>query len=209
MLLKGCLPGSEIWHRARPRHCSVDVLDELRLFTESLEFFDWIVVQVGIADSTPRPYPRWFYQLMQIVVSPTRLRSIERFTHKYLLWVYNRQWVSRARFGATIEQIIEETHAANPRAGLVFISIAAPTKTVLALLPGLKKSAAEFNDTLEAVVQRLSGSRSCHFVDPYREADPLEVTIGDGHHLSCVGHRLVASAVFSAMSANGPVGSKA
>jgi lysophospholipase L1-like esterase len=200
-ILKERLPHADIWLRANPRSCMLDVLRELDFFTDSLGAFDLIVVQAGIVDCAPRPYPRLLYKMLEAAVGMPRLRRIERFAHRRLLWAYGRPWVGPRAFGEAVARLADIAHRANPRSEVIFLSIAPPTRTIAADLRGIDRAAAAYNEVLRREVGRLRETRPCRFVDPFAETDPFRTTIEDGHHLSRLGHHLVADAIVSSIEA--------
>jgi lysophospholipase L1-like esterase len=194
-LLKAQLPAADIWLRAQPRSCILDVLKELSFFTDSLPDFDVVIVQTGIVDCAPRPYPRWLYKLIETFLGMAKLRRIERFAHEHLLWMYNRPWVGTREFVRAVQEIAATVRQRNPRARTVFIPIAAPSRTIVQSLPGIDHAAAAYNKILLREIAALGSAHSCQCVDPFAQADPFDVTIEDGHHLSVAGHRLIAEAL--------------
>jgi lysophospholipase L1-like esterase len=193
-LLKHALPAADIWQRARPRAGSLDVLAEFKLFTESLDRFDAIVVQTGIVDCVPRPYPLWFLKVIEVFATFEQLRALDRIAHKYCLWLYNRPWASKPRFRENVERLVRESLALNPALKIALVGIAPPTRRILERFQALQASVVAYNAIL-ADLSTQYGSRVT-YVNPFEKQDPLEITIDDGHHLSTCGHELVANALF-------------
>jgi len=198
-LLKERLPQSETWLRAHTRFTIIDVLKELGFFTESLTEFDAIIVQTGIVDCAPRPYPHFIARLIDVCVSMPTYRKIERFTHQRLLWLYRRPWVSEGAFSATAERLVQTAYEYNPTLKVLFIPIAPPNRTIVKSLPGIDSAAGRYNEALEAKVKTLSPKFGCQCLNPFYSANPLDVTIDDGHHLSSHGHELIADAIAQAL----------
>lgn len=194
-LIKAQLPGADVWLRATPRSCILDVIKEFFFFTDSLPDFDVIIVQTGIVDCAPRPYSRWIYKFLETFLGMVRLRKIERFSHDHLLWLYGHPWVSQNAFAKAIRQMVETTHEKNPALTTLFVPIAPPTRTIVGTLPGIDHAAALYNKILEREMYALGGEFPCHCVQPFTNSDPFEITIEDGHHLSVTGHRLIAEAL--------------
>ena len=194
-LLKAGRSDLDIWLRATPRSCILDVLKEFCFFTDSLPEFEVIIVQTGIVDCAPRPYPRWIYKLIETFLGMPALRRIERFAHQNLLWLYNRPWVGAQQFRQSIGQIVRTVHRGNPCTPVLFIPIASPSRTIVQNLPGIDRAAADYNEILRTELARLGPTYSCECLAPFTGVDPLQVTIEDGHHLSVTGHRLIADAI--------------
>lgn len=188
VLLGYALGGAEIFNRARPRHCLRDVAAELFFFTESLDRFRGVVIQSGIVDCTPRPYPRCLYRLLEILVPRARLRKFERFSHERLLWLYGRPWVSAANFTRLAEELVRTCSASQPGIPVLFVAIAPPTKALSALLPGIGRNVDTYNLALKTAVAALRPQFRCEVVDPYAGHPPEEVTIADGQHMTCESH---------------------
>lgn len=198
-LLKAQFPAADIWLRATPRSCILDVIKELNFFTDSLPDFDAIIVQTGIVDCAPRPYPRWIYKLFETFFGMAKLRKIERFAHDHLLWLYGHSWVNDKSFAKIIRQIVATAHERNPALTTLFVPIAPPTRTIVQTLPGIDHSAAIYNGTIERETRVLGDTFRCRCVWPFAESDPFAITIEDGHHLSVVGHRLIADSLAAAI----------
>jgi len=197
-LLKERLPQCETWLRAHTRFTIIDVLKELGFFTESLTEFDAIVVQTGIVDCAPRPYPHFIAKLIDVCVSMPTYRKIERFTHQRLLWLYRRPWVSESAFSAAAERLVQTAYQHNPTLRVFFIPVAPPTRTIVKSLPGIDTAAERYNAILTAKVKTLSPKFGCQCLTPFDSANSLDVTIDDGHHLSSLGHELIADAIAQA-----------
>ena len=198
-LLKAQLPEADVWLRATPRSCILDVIKEFFFFTDSLPDFEVIVVQTGIVDCAPRPYPRWIYKLLETFLGMAKLRKIERFSHDHLLWLHGRPWVGQNSFAKAIRQLAETAHERNPALAPLFVPLAPPTRTSVQTLPDIDRAAAIYNKILERETRELSEKFPCHCVQPFSDSDPFEITIEDGHHLSVTGHRLIADALVTAI----------
>jgi len=198
-LLKERLPQSETCLRAHPRFTITDVLKELGFFTESLVEFDAIIVQTGIVDCAPRPYPHLIAKLLDVCVSMPTFRRIERFTHQRLLWLYRQPWVSERAFADKAERLVQIAFQHNQRLKVLFIPIAPPNRTIATSLPGIAAAAKRYNGALKTKVETLSPKFGCHCLNPFNGANPIDVTIEDGHHLSARGHELIADALVHAL----------
>jgi len=196
ILLKEQIPQVELWLRAHTRFTITDVLRELGFFTDSLTEFDALIVQSGIVDCAPRPYPQLVAKLLDAAVGMPTFRKIERFTHEHLLWCYRRAWVSPRAFACSIQNLVHIAHQHNPSLKVIFVPIAPPMRSIVRMLPGIDTAASRYNDILRTTAAKLS----CVTIDPFSCADPSSITIEDGHHLSCLGHRLVACALTAVFS---------
>ena len=198
-LIKAQMPDADVWLRATPRSCILDVIKEFFFFTDSLPDFDVMIVETGIVDCAPRPYPRWIYKFLETFLGMNGLRKIERFSHDHLLWLHGRPWVGQNSFAKAIRQLVETAHERNPAFTTLFVPIAPPTRTILQTLPGIDHAAAIYNGIIERETGALSERFRCQCVQPFSDSDPFEVTIEDGHHLSITGHRLIAGALITAL----------
>lgn len=183
----------DVWQRARPRACSIDVLAEFKLFTDSLSRFDAVVVQTGIVDCVPRPYPRWFIKIFEVFATFEQLRAFDRFAHQRLLWAYGRAWVSRAEYRANLERLIRESISHHPALRILLVPIAPPTRRMLTEFRDLVPTVALYN----AVLQQLGRVHGPAVVtlNPFSGYDPLALTLDDGHHLTCLGHARIAAEI--------------
>lgn len=190
-LLRQRLPGLDVWHRARPRWCSFDVLAEFGLFTDSLVSFDAVIVQIGIVDCGPRPYPRWLFRLLELFTTYGQMRRLDGIAHRRFLWVYGRPWVTRGQFKANLESLVATAAARNPRLRVAFVPILPPTRRLVRLLPGIAASAARYNEVLRELAREHPAN--AHAVEPYAAHDPHALTLEDGQHLTRLGHELIAA----------------
>jgi lysophospholipase L1-like esterase len=193
VLLREYAPETDVWQRARSRACSDDVLAEFRLFSDSLTRFDAMVIQTGIVDCAPRPYPRWFGQLVEIFATTEHHRAFERLAHRRLLWAYGRPWVSRIAFKGHLGSLLGEAAQSHPALRVLLIPIVAPTRRMLAGFPGIAAIVSSYNETLRELAQEHRATTVA--LDPYTRHDPLALTLDDGHHLTTVGHDLIAAEI--------------
>lgn len=199
-LLKDRLPQIDAYLRAHPRFTIIDVLKELGFFAESLADFDAVIVQVGIVDCAPRPYPHLIAKLIEVCVSMPTFRKIEGFTHRRLLWCYRRPWVEEAEFVSAAQHLVEMVFSCNPRLKVIFITVAPPSRTIVELLPGIELAAGRYNAALSKIINKLAPTYGCRLLDPFTGADQLMFTIEDGHHLSGYGHKLIADSLVPALA---------
>lgn len=198
-LLREHTPELDVWQRARPRACSIDVLAEFKLFTESLDRFDTVIVQTGIVDCVPRPYPRWFIKIFEIFASFEQLRAFDRAAHQRFLWAWGRPWVPAAEYKANLAQLIREATSANPNLKVVLIPIAPPTRRMLTEFRGIEVIVARYNQILrELAVEHGDAVRT---LDSFSGQDPLALTLDDGHHLTALGHELIAADIIGQLPA--------
>lgn len=198
-LLRERRPDLDVWQRARPRSCSIDVLAEFKLFTESLTRFDAIVVQTGIVDCVPRPYPRWFMKVFEVFANFEQVRAFDRAAHKNFLWAYGRPWVSQKAYEANLTRLVREAAAAHPELKVLFVPIAPPTRRLLTEFRGVDQTVARYNETLRTLAAQHGDSVST--LDPFSRHDPLALTLDDGHHLTCLGHDSIATEILRLLPA--------
>lgn len=199
-LLRRTAPDMDIWHRARPRWCSLDVLAEFGLFTDSLSRFDALIVQVGIVDCGPRPYSYRLFKILEQCMSYERMRRLDSLAHRKFLWLRNRPWVTREQFKQNLAHIITTCAERNPALHVVFVPILPPTRRLLDLLPGIAQSAADYNKVFPELERE--HPETMHALDPFSGQDPLQLTVEDGQHLTCLGHELIAAKLSDVLSPN-------
>src|SRR5690348_17066455 len=64
VLLKKSFPQLDVWQRCRAGGMSNEVRKEYNLFSDSIDAFGLVVIQVGIGDCCPRPYPLFLEQFL-------------------------------------------------------------------------------------------------------------------------------------------------
>lgn len=194
VLLKQRFPDVDIWQRCRPGSMSDAVRKEYNLFSDSLDGFDLLTIQVGIGDCCPRPYPYWFEQLIQTYAWKNlhqRLNSL----YPLLLRFRARQWIDRAEFVNNIRFMIDTTLARRPTMAIRVVVIGTPCHDFVRKARHVASCAADYNAALATLCRSYACEANVALIDPYSEFVPEDLFIADGHHLTELGHRAVADAL--------------
>jgi hypothetical protein len=196
--------GQEIgcfWYRSRGGSTVHDVIRDLRLLRVGMggprasHKFDLTICQVGMVDCFPRPYPKWFYDmLMSGAVGRQYLRRIHRH-YGALSRVYDRTWTSEQGWVRGLRQLIDQLRTVS--SSTLFIEIAPPGEYLRDKANHVAGKVRDYNRLLREVVQGY-GSDRLRTIDPYRTSPAESLLIWDGTHLSNEGHRAVAASVMRA-----------
>lgn len=191
-LLKEKFPDIDVWQRCRPGVLCYEVLREFNLFTESLDAFDFLVIQVGIGDCCPRPYPHVVYRVLQALHWENVIKKINSW-YPFLLRFRAVPWFTPQKYFDHIDEIATVALQQNPHISVSLIAIGEPSRELLRKVPGIEKWVPRYNTQLERIADK-HGAR-VSFINPYAGTPLSEVFLEDGHHLTVKGHQLVAAAV--------------
>lgn len=192
VLLKARFPNIDIWQRCRPGVLCYEVLKEFQLFSESLDAFSFLVVQVGIGDCCPRPYPHVIYRILQALHWDNVIKRINSW-YPTLLKIRATPWFSPKRYFEHIDEIVAVSLSTNPAIRIVLVAIGEPSRELLRKVPGIEKWVVEYNAQLALIAEKRG--TQVHYLDPYKGTPLEEVFLDDGHHLTVKGHKLIAEAI--------------
>lgn len=199
VLLKHRFPELDIWQRCRAASMSIDVCKEFHQFSDSVDAFSAIIVQVGIGDCCPRPYPHWLHQLFLTYGSPELIRRIGAH-YGWMLKLRSRPWVSPDVFRANFVSMVEATLNLNPKCEFFILAIGTPCNRLLEKAPGIANTQPIYNHILSELCDEYQNLGAVHYVDPYRMQNPSDIFLDDGHHLTNAGHRLVFDSVAASLA---------
>ena len=189
--------------RSKGGATSKEVADEASELASYLDAeFDLAIVQVGIVDACPRPYPRWLYLLASRVRGLGWLLGCMTSNYKTALRIWNRPWVSVENYEKNMERICSESLKF---ANLIVLIDPLPPG------PGLIRKTGDFSHKLEEyrlALRRTSEKFGSSRVEVVAIGDICvaesmnfeELLLDDGHHLSVNGHLRLASALKSFVS---------
>ena len=100
--VKEALPDYDIWQRCRPAATILEVKNEFGLFKSHIAEFSPVIIQVGIIDACPRPFPYLFQRLLSMFASPEVLRWIGSRYHR-LLKFRSRPGISEQEFQSILK----------------------------------------------------------------------------------------------------------
>lgn len=194
VLLKTAFPGLDIWQRCRAGSMSNEVRKEFNLFSDSIDAFGLVVIQVGIGDCCPRPYPLFLEQFM-LTYGFRRLQKRLNSLYPTLLKLRSRPWISVDGFIANIRFMIDTTRERNPDARICVVKIGPPCGEFVQKVHDVPVYAARYNHALENLCRSYGPHAPLTLIDPYRNLRPEDAFIADGHHLTQTGHRAVFAAL--------------
>ncbi|MEO5961208.1 MAG: SGNH/GDSL hydrolase family protein [Opitutaceae bacterium] len=194
VLLKKTFPSLDIWQRCRPASMSDSVRKEFNLFSDSIDAFGLVVIQVGIGDCCPRPYPLFLEQFI-LTYGFRGLQKRLNSLYPPLLKLRSKPWIGRAAFVENIRFMIDTTRERNPAAAISVVKIGTPCAEFVRKVCNAAACAADYNRALESLCRSYGASSRVTFVDPYADFAPEELFIADGHHLTQLGHRSVADSL--------------
>jgi lysophospholipase L1-like esterase len=194
VLLKKTFPQIDIWQRCRAGSMSNEVRKEYNLFSDSIDAFDLVIIQVGIGDCCPRPYPLFIEQFIR-TYELSELHRRPNSLYPFLLRFRAKPWISRTVFAENIRFIIDTTRQRNPTAMLCVVKIGTPCGEFVKKVHNAVDYALDYNCTLEGLCRSYGNVANVAFIDPYAKFAPEELFIADGHHLTELGHRAVAQSL--------------
>jgi len=190
VLLKKIFPQIDIWQRCRAGSMSNEVRKEYNLFSDSIDAFGILVIQVGIGDCCPRPYPLCMEQFI-LTYGLSRLHKRLNALYPLLLRFRAKQWISSKTFVDNIRFMIDTTRQRNPSAVICVVKIGTPCCDFVKKVRNVVTCAAAYNIALEKLCRSYDATENITFVDPYAGLAPEELFLSDGHHLTQLGHRAV------------------
>jgi len=196
--------GQEIgcfWYRSRGGSTVGDVLRDLRRLRVGMggprasHEFDLTICQVGAVDCFPRPYPKWFYDmLMSGGIGRQCLRRIHRH-YGALSRAYGQTWTSERGWVRGLRKLIDQLRTVSK--SNLFIEIAPPGAYLRDKADRVASKVDDYNRLLRDVVLGY-GSARLKTINPYQGSSAESLLIWDGTHLSNEGHRTVAASVLQA-----------
>lgn len=194
VLLKCSFPQIDLWQRCRAAAMSDAVLKEYNQFSDSIDSFGLLVIQVGIGDCCPRPYP-YFLEQALITYGFRRLHKRLNALYPLLLKLRSKPWISCSQFIANIKFMIDTTRDRNPGASICIVKIGPPCGDFVRKVHNVAVYAALYNNALEALCRSYGRTANVFLVDPYSGIESEKLFIADGHHLTVLGHKAVAQAL--------------
>lgn len=190
------------WYRARGGSTVYDVIRDLRLLRVGMggplasHRFDLTICQVGVVDCFPRPYPKWFYDMLWR--TPAGRRSIRRLHRHYRLLCrcYGQTWTSKRGWVRGLHRLIDQLRTVSD--SNLFVEIAPPGPYLLDKADNVAAKVADYNRLLRAAVVSYGCDR-LRTVDPYASASAETLLMGDGTHLTSEGHHAVATSLLRAV----------
>jgi lysophospholipase L1-like esterase len=197
-------PQADLWVRSQPG-CLVDkVVEQVALFGASLALFDFVIVQVGVGDSCPRPLPLVMWNVLRWL-GGMRLGKLINQHYPMLLRFYHRSWTSESVFRNSLLSIRTQVHAASTSTRVLFIPIVPPCKHLAAMSAGAYAAAQRYNEIIHEVARAPIGG-SAAVLDDFLDECSEDFILEDGHHLTPAGHALLATHVNRAVHASASTG---
>jgi len=194
-LLADRLGASRTWVRARQRATCVAVRDEAAELASYLspDAFDLAIVQVGIVDVSPRPFP---LRVQQLLDGRPKLNGLAVRVAPAVLRIRRRAWVDADRYEETIDAAVAALTSICRRVALV--ETAVPGPALVDKLGAFGEDVQRYNERLRRVAARHPDIVVVVDVRPI-DASPSAL-LADGHHLSSEGHALLASAIVDTLA---------
>lgn len=173
--------------RARGGASMVDVAKEAHSLNEywlggvESRKFDITFVQAGIVDCCPRLAPRSVYPYVKRMPG---FRNLERNPSAHKLWA--RPWTSKTRFHKALSKLSRTLSSISNLS--FFVEIANPVNYLLKNVGDFSYEVSNYND----ILVKVAGSQS--LVNWQAESSEKIHLLPDGHHLTVLGHQLVAKA---------------
>jgi len=190
------------WYRSRGGSTVRDVIRDFRQLRVGMggpgasHQFDLTICQVGVVDCFPRPYPKWFYDLL---MARSGGRQFLRRIHRHygaLSRIYGRTWTSKQGWALGLRQLIDQLRTVSR--SILFVEIAPPGAYLRDKTNHVESQIDDYNRLLREVVLGYGCDR-LKTIDPYRASTTEKLLIWDGTHLSNEGHRAVAASVLQAV----------
>lgn len=197
-ILKASNEKLDVWQRARPASTVIEILDEFNLFSDSISSFAGLVLQVGITDCCPRPDPYFFQRFSRYFLGKRFQRFINSNYHR-LLKLRSRPWISKTTFANSVREILGKSIERNPSIKIAVIKIGPPCHNFVEKVKEIPRYVEEYNSVLEEIIRDDKFRSNVSLLNPYSGKDAKEIMINDGHHLTDLGHKLVAQSVKDAL----------
>ena len=193
-LLKQASPTLNILNRSRWRATSREVLREFRFFSDSLDHFDAIIIQCGIVDAVPRPMSHRLQRFVWEFFPVALERIFNAIVYGLPSWFPRHSWLSPQQYHGNLLEVVSTAVSRNPTIMIVMIPILPAGRGMSQIFPGVEELIARFNNELLSLVLKFS-EKKVYLLDSYSSLDIEELTTHDGHHLSVMGHRIVADSL--------------
>ena len=189
--LKRKHPDLDLWVRAREASTAFDVWEEFAKLSQSMAAFQALIIQVGIVDCCPRPYPFVVERFLRAFLSHEAKRAVNRRLYTFPI----RPWISEGKFLNYLETVLTEAFAGNGTLFAVLVGIAPPAHGLLLKLPRAPRYVERYNLLLHDLAKNPKFGGRVVLADPFRPHPDETLLIADGHHLSARGHRIVAESI--------------
>jgi hypothetical protein len=165
--------------------------------------FDAVIIQVGIVDCCPRPWPIKFEGFLRRLPRGQRILDFFNGNYRFFLRFRKRPWVGPNRFRDCLETAIRKAGAIS--GNVFFIQIAPARHKALQRIPGLPAQIDRYNGLL-AGLEREGASPNVRFLRPFSnlsEDAASDCMLGDGIHLTEFGHARICDTILEAFEKMG------
>lgn len=177
------------WFRAAGGSTIRDLIKEvqsLNSYISSVEF-DLTIVQVGIVDCTPRPYPLWLFNLFSIIPYAYKIKLFMHKHIRFFLKIYSEKLVTESEWSSLVVELFNSLQKISKN--VLFIKIAPPGVSLMEKVPNIQKIIENYNEIIIDQI-KLKNTPNFLYLDPYsREFNVNDDLLIDGHHLSISGHQ--------------------
>lgn len=188
-----------IWFRAHGGSDIRSVLLETHALSGRIneKEFDYAIVQVGIVDCTPRPYPRF---IANVLNSNNIGQELKVFIHNHLnffYFFYSSPNISKKEWRKKIEETAVRLKKLTKQ--IIFLNIAPPGEVFCKKVPKIESIIEAYNKILHSTIVNMNDEKNMVVMNPYKpDYFDVENDIQHncGHHLTTTGHQNVSKIVY-------------
>lgn len=190
-----------VWQRCRQASTIMEVQKEFNLFAAQADDFSAFVLQVGVVDCCPRPFPYLFQRILNAFASEALHKWVNKHYH-LMLRVRSRPWISLDEYRSGLVAIIESILAKNPTAKIGILETAHGAHRYLEKIADVNIYIDRYNEVLDQIEESYKDRGRVVILRPYRDVKIGQLLLDDGHHLNKDGHERVAVAVMIFLTEN-------
>lgn len=186
------------WFRAKGGSDICNVLEEIYTLSGYVQNkeFDFVIVQVGVVDCTPRPYSNLILKFLNSNKLGLKIKTI---IHKHIKFFY--LFYSKPNLSIKIwKNKIEETAIALNKIAkqTIFLSIAPPGERFCKKVPKIESIIQTYNTMLFETVNHINVHGNIRVINPYEDNNfdtTTDIMQNCGHHLTVEGHIKVSKKI--------------
>jgi acyl-CoA thioesterase I len=207
-LISDALQKSIVWQRSKGGAMITDILDECNTLSAYLGSspppFDFFIIQVGIVDCCPRPYPIFIDELLNKLPNfgvrirlRTRLKDLLNKV-SFILRLPRKPWMSPSRFKKNLLSVLSMAKSVTQH--IVFLEIAPATNYLVINEPSIQLNIEKYNDILLEEISHYNSTRTgndlmASYLEMFKNSNNEDLFLEDGHHLTALGHEYVAGSI--------------
>ena len=149
--------------------------------------FEICILQVGIVDCTPRPFSKRLTRVISLFYGGKKL--IDRLSrHQQFLKLFGKPWISLEKFENNILEIFKISSKISSK--IIFIEISKPVHYLLENCGNFSSIVSDYNSVIKKTF-------SNGYLEVYQGIDSELLILPDGHHLTKLGHKIIANKILS------------